>query len=376
MAVERRSMQDSAEQTGAPLEDFTFYARRSAGGVGPEEINTPRAQQFMRALHEYDPGATWRPVTSGGQVRGYDLSFDASKLPAVGGGDAHLANWSSGGNSGADYLPQFVTVNTPEWMQSVKDPSQIAQDAAYGPVTSYKNINYDDSGDMLFRMLGLGGVGLFAAGIPALASAMSNGAIGGGGLFGLGAGGGAPSGEMLPMMPTTDPYVPMLPFNPADPSYAITAGATGGGGLSGAELLPLIPNANPYDIMLGQPYALGGGAGLDQTLLPLIPNPNPYNPMLPFNPADPSYSGLPHGLWDRIRNTMGKIPAGGLPGMGGTGAEGLLGGGGGGAGRSGGGYPYEDALAILARFYGLPEEAAKRTAKAIADKGDHHGSYF
>ena len=88
--------------TSAPdLTDLSYYVNRSLGGVGAEEVNSERGRNFLRTVQQYDPNASWQPVYGGeGNLTGYSLSFDGSKLPGQGGQSAYNTH-GSGESPGA-----------------------------------------------------------------------------------------------------------------------------------------------------------------------------------------------------------------------------------------------------------------------------------
>jgi len=163
------------------LNDFTYYNNRSYGGISPEEMNSTRAQSMLNNLHKYDSDAKFNPTYgSDGNLLGYQLQFDPSKLPGVGGtGQLGGANPSNNGSyaGGSGFMPRFSTVQ--EHM-NLANPNAVAHSDHYGNVTSNKNI-YDKMSMLdILGPLAVGGFGMLAGGGGALASLLQKapGAIG------------------------------------------------------------------------------------------------------------------------------------------------------------------------------------------------------
>ncbi len=155
----------------AALNDFTYYNNRSLGGI--EDPNNPQAQANLQAIRQYDPNANYRPTYgSDGQLLGYTLDVDASKLPGTSGTGS--LGGVSGHGSGADYMPNFSTVQP---NMQLKDPNAVTNSPTYGRITQNTNINQPSSP---LDYLGPAAVAAFAFGIPYVASAMSGGALGAG----------------------------------------------------------------------------------------------------------------------------------------------------------------------------------------------------
>lgn len=288
----------------ASLSDLTYFANRSQGGIGAEEVNSDRGRNALAAARKYDPGASWRQVYgSDGQSLGYTLDFDASKLPGAS-GQGSLGG-TSGHGSGADYQIPFSTVQPGMLLD---DPSKVTNSPVYGQITDNTNIN--PRSPLSDSLLGLGAVTGFAFGIPYLASAMSNGAIGAGATAGSA---GAASGSMS-----------------INPDTLATASMTGNSGFSGAlgaggAAAPIVDLGTPARV--GDVIRNGGIPGISN--------------------IGQSVSELGTGLLSKIPG-LAKIP--GLLG-GGNVPVGALGGGGGGLLGLGGGGSAQDAAAILRAFY-------------------------
>lgn len=149
----------------AALSDFTYFNNRSLGGIGAEELNDPRTQQALAAIRQYDPNANFRPTYgSDGQLTGYTLDVDASKLPGVSGTGS--LGGTSGHGSGADYAPNFSTV---QQNMSLLNPSAVSNSPIYGQITQNSNIEQPRSWvDVVGPMIPLAFAALGAAGyLPA-----------------------------------------------------------------------------------------------------------------------------------------------------------------------------------------------------------------
>ena len=334
----------------AALDLFTYYNNRSLGGV--TDPNSDQAQAALRQVQQYDPTASYRPTFgSDGQLIGYTLDYDASKLPGVNG--ATSLGGTSGHGSGADYMPRFSTVQP---NMQLADPNAVTNDANYGKITDNTNIQQPSS---LLDYLGpaaVAGFGLLMGGIPSLYQ----------GVFGQGSFGGAD----LSGLGVSDPFV-QGGTGAMDVSGSYGTGIPGslGSNLGGAEssLYGAGALTDPANALGGAPFNLG-----DQPLLPMMPQEPVYNPMTPFNPADPSYGQFainPDGTATagaqlasqlaggsgllaqagRALSALGKIP--GLNGGSGTGS-----GGGGGNGLLAmaprAQQTYTDLTNILRHFYG------------------------
>ena len=90
------------------LNDFTYYANRNLGGIGADEIDSDRARAMLAELQKYDPQANFRPVYgSEGNLTGYALDYNASKLPGMDGS----GSLTGGATTGSNYMPNFSTVS-------------------------------------------------------------------------------------------------------------------------------------------------------------------------------------------------------------------------------------------------------------------------
>lgn len=295
----------------ANLSDLTYFANRSQGGIGAEEVNSDRARAALLAAQQYDPGASFRPVYNGdGGLTGYTLDFDASKLPGTSGGSL---GGTSGHGSGADYQIPFSTVQPHMQLGGGK----VTDNSIYGRFTDNTNIEQPSSALDWLGPLGVIGFGLAA---PALLGPYST--LGG---ASAGAGGAAASGGDL---------AGGLGGGAADELTATSSGiGAAGAPASGSSIA--VSNwlaAHGIPTQLGLSDGALGAAG--------------------------SESGLGLG------SVAGKIPgaisaAGKIPGLlgnapGGSGGGGLLNiGGGGSKGAT------EDALSLLKAFYGDPTLAGK-----------------
>ena len=68
------------------LADLTYFNNRSIGGIGADEMNSPRAQAMLASLQGYDKNAQFAPsYGSDGQLLGYTLNFDPRLLPGASG---------------------------------------------------------------------------------------------------------------------------------------------------------------------------------------------------------------------------------------------------------------------------------------------------
>ena len=145
------------------LQDFTYYANRSIGGIGADEINSDRAKQCLAELQKYDPAASFRQTyNSDGNPLGYTLDFNASKLPGLDGG---LLGGTSGGGSGADFIPNFSTVQD---AMTLSDPNAVQNSDVYGKVTSNTNIEQPRTWLDVVGPLAVAAFGGFMGGIPGL----------------------------------------------------------------------------------------------------------------------------------------------------------------------------------------------------------------
>src|SRR6185312_6479021 len=98
--------------------------------------NDPQAQAALQQIQQYDPNANYRPTYgSDGQLIGYTLDVDASKLPGASGTGS--LGGTSGHGSGADYMPSFSTV---QQNMQLQDPNAVANSPVYGKITDNSNI--------------------------------------------------------------------------------------------------------------------------------------------------------------------------------------------------------------------------------------------
>jgi hypothetical protein len=223
----------------ADLSAFTLYNNRSLGGIGAEEINTPQAQQMLQQLRQYDPNANFRPsYGSDGQLLGYTLDVDASTLPGASGTGS--LGGTSGHGSGADFMPSFSTVQD---NMHLMDPNAVTNSPIYGKITDNRNIQQED--DWIAKWGGPLLVSMFAFGAPALAAAMSNGAIGGAAAA-SGAGAGAGSFD------SGVGYDPWVEAGQSIPGSGAAAGGSLPGGL-GSGAADELANGGQY--VAGAPAA-------------------------------------------------------------------------------------------------------------------------
>ena len=326
------------------LTDFTYYANRNIGGVGAEEIDSDRARTMLSELQKYDPNAYFRPTYGGeGNLIGYTLDYNASKLPGLDGGLLHST--ATGGDSGGNYLPRFSTVQ--DQMQLV-DPNAVRNSDIYGKVTDNTNLaNPATTMDWLAPLL-VGGFGLAMGGMPAIYEGVfGQGAYGAGAdLSGLGASdpflqGGTGAMDTMGSYGTGVPGSLGSNLGGAESSlYGADVLNNPAGALGGGSPVGGLTQAQWDEIIAGQPEN-GSFVGPDGT----DPNgftPGDYTDLADFN------AGLDSPDWlSRIGDVFKNLP------------QGLLGGapsgGGGGGLLAMGNKPqlqYEDLTKILGRFYG------------------------
>ena len=213
------------------LEDFTYLVNRSLGGI--TDPNDPRVLAGLDAIRQYDPLANLRPVYgSEGNLTGYSVDYDASKLPGVDGTGS--LGGISGHGTGGDFMPRFSTVQD---QMVLKDPSATQQSGVYGNVTDNTNIeNPMTTLDWLGPLL-VAGFGLGMGGMPGIYE----------GVFGQGAfgGGGAAAGGAAA---ATDPFL-------AGGTGAMDMTGSAGTGLAGST------GAAGAATAAGGTAAAGGGAG-------------------------------------------------------------------------------------------------------------------
>src|SRR5690242_11968414 len=330
------------------LSQFTYYNNRSLGGV--TDPNSADAQSALRAIQQYDPNANYRPTYgSDGQLIGYTLDVDASKLPGVSGSGS--LGGTSGHGSGADFVPSFSTV---QQNMQLTNPNAVMNSPNYGKVTDNSNIGTPSS---LLDVLGPAavlGFGALMGGIPALYE----------GVFGqgqFGAGAFDPSLSIGNAMSPYDPgYGSMSPFNPSDADIGL-------GGSANAPLGSAESSLYGQGALTDPGQALGGSfdPNLDVTggyKLPMTPG---YDQMSPFNPASPEYGQFainPDGSPVPQLSTGGgspfdlsKIPQalnalGKIPGLGGGTGSGTGSGGSGGLLQPYNMQPYKSLVAAIRNF--------------------------
>lgn len=144
---------NQATQQQPDLNDMTYYNNRSYGGIGEEEVNSTRGQNALAAVQKYDPNARYNPTYGGdGQLIGYQMQFDPSKLPGANGtgqlGGANPYNGDSGYAGGSGYMPRWSTVQD---HMNLINPNAVANSANYGRITDNRNIYQKDD---IFSKLG------------------------------------------------------------------------------------------------------------------------------------------------------------------------------------------------------------------------------
>lgn len=340
----------------APLNDFTYYNNRSLGGIS--DPNDAQAQAALQSIRQYDPNANYRPTYgSDGQLLGYTLDVDASKLPGVNGAGSLGA--TSGHGSGADFMPSFSTV---QQNMHLADPNATFNSPTYGKVTDNGNIVQDD--DWIAKWGGPALVAAFGAafgGLPFLTQGITGSLPGGGFDPGLDITGG--------FNPQPLTYNDMLPFNPSEADIGLGgAGGVGSGGdlgmfanqpLGSAEssLYGEVAQTHP-ELALDQTGTIGGLAPSDWNSIIAS---QPENGFTPAGFAEPNaltqlansagLTRLGNALSNpsQLLNTLGRAAT-------------ALGGGGGAGGGSGGGggggllnlppSQYNSLLNTIKRFYG------------------------
>lgn len=125
--------------SGPDLSDLTYFNNRSMGGVEESEMNSPRAQAMLNNLKQIDPSAAFVPSYSGdGNLIGYTLNFNASKLPGVN-GQGQLSTAQTGVGTGSTFMPKFSTV---QQHMNLVQPGSVYKSSPYGQITDNRNI-YD-----------------------------------------------------------------------------------------------------------------------------------------------------------------------------------------------------------------------------------------
>lgn len=125
--------------SGPDLSDLTYFNNRSMGGVEESEMNSERAQKMLGNLRQVDPSAAFMPSYSGdGNLIGYTLNFNASKLPGVN-GQGQLSTAQTGVGTGSTFMPRFSTVQD---KMNLMQPGSVYKSSPYGQITDNRNI-YD-----------------------------------------------------------------------------------------------------------------------------------------------------------------------------------------------------------------------------------------
>lgn len=340
-----------------PIPYWGYFA--NGGTFDYDPSRSEPGQQFLSGIQQFDPNARFVNIGPlGGEgsagVDSYQLQYDPTLLPS-GGPGSHVVDINPGDYAPQNWSPldlgetfdQYRAKNpgAGNFQGIIKDPNAVTTNPYWGRTTPTNNVDWAAMDRSNMDWMGPLMVAGFAFGAPLLASAMSNGALGAAASGaaasgGAAAGGGVGDGSLMPMIPT-DPaslYTPMLPFNPADPSLALNgvtpamaAGTVAAGTQAAAPITEAGTPARVMDVI--RSGHLPGPANIGQSLSEITPS--------------------------QLLRAAGSI----LHGVGGTaaGAPGPLGGGGGGGGLlGGGGGNAEDAMAILARFYGVPQDNMRR----------------
>jgi len=165
----------------AAIPYWGFYASGNPLTSDPNQSGT--GQQFLRALQQYDPSASFVQHASpyegdgaGGPAQ-WSLQYDASKLPGGGFPNAVDLNPDT-------YAPLYGDTKGHGAQGTVNNPSGVTNSPVYGQTTPTSNFTWAKTNN-LDDILGPLGVLGFAFGAPFLASAMSGGAIGGTAATGL-----------------------------------------------------------------------------------------------------------------------------------------------------------------------------------------------
>ena len=242
-----------APQPSNDLADLTYYNNRSWGGVSADEMNSERGQAFLNNLHKYDPNAKFSEVYGGeGNLMGYGLQFDASKLPGPGKeGPLGYGNKSYEDGSyatGGSFMPKFSTVQD---KMDLANPNAVAQTDHYGRVTDNRNIMQKAG---LLDYLGPLLVGGFGMAAPAMFGAMGLG-MGSGASAAIGAANGglaaAPGG-----MAGLNGTAPSWMLNAAKGAQSMAKGYGSTGEFNPLQAvgmaLPFIPGVSPMMANLGK----------------------------------------------------------------------------------------------------------------------------
>ena len=302
------------------LTDFTYYVNRNMGGITPEEVNSQRAQAALSDVQKYDPNAYFRPTYgSEGNLIGYTLDYNASKLPGLDGG---LLGGTSGGDSGGNYLPSFSTVQD---KMTLTDPNAVTNSDIYGKVTDNTNIAHPKTTMDWLGPLLVAGFGFGMGGIPGLTEGFGAQfqapGMGGADLSGLGASdpflqGGTGAMDMSGSYGTGLPGSLGSNLGGAESSlYGADVLNNPAGALGGGSPVGGLTQAQWDEIIAGQPEN-GSFVGPDGT----DPNgftPGDYTDLGNFN------AGLDSPDWlSRIGDAFKNLPPGllgGAPGGGGGG---------------------------------------------------------
>lgn len=154
--------QPQQQQSGPDLGDLSFFNNRSYGGVSEEEANGSRGQALLNNLRKYDPTAQFTPTQdSSGNMIGYQLQFDPSKLPGSGissfdnngnlGGANPYYQGQGGYTGGSGFIPKWVNVDTSNSRDKLINPNAIYNSDHYGNITSYRNVR-QEQGDWLSKL--------------------------------------------------------------------------------------------------------------------------------------------------------------------------------------------------------------------------------
>ena len=301
----------------AALNDLSFFAQRSLGGIGAEEVDTPRAQALLAELRKYDPAATFKPAQLGesGQTS-YTLSFDGSKIPGY---DPNSLTITGEGFNGRPM----------SWGDQLKDPSAVIDSGLFGQQTKRTNIKPEPMSTL--DWLGPALVGAFGFGIPYVAAAMTGGSAGAGGAA-AGATALDTAGDAYLGLGSGFPEMQAVGYPALDTSGDVFLGLDGASGAA-----PITDLSSPARV--GDVIRNGGIPGID-------------------NIVQSAREISPTSLLK-----AGAKAAGSLVGPAGTNGGLLSGGGGGGGLLGGGGSPYEDSMSILARYYGIPQDMLRKAMK-------------
>lgn len=258
------------------LVDLTYFNNRSIGGIGADEMNSPRAQAMLASLQGYDKNAQFAPsYGSDGQLLGYTLNFDPRLLPGAS-GSGQLGQGAAGVGTGNTFMPRFSTVQ--EHMQ-LANPNAVANSPVYGKITDNRNIMQPSSlldtlgplavsafGMLAPMAFGAAGLGMGSGAQAAIGAQAGGLAASPGGVAGLSAPSafGTALGKGLPQIARSvgegrfNPLslIPLVGSGFGLPSW-ITSGVTTLGNLARGGK----PSVNPVGLALNAARALGGGFG-------------------------------------------------------------------------------------------------------------------